>query len=331
MPINFKVNDPDNNSTQTIKEREINEREVYRGIVLGSMFITKKGYRANKLDGLWSRFVFDSFVEDDTELYDIATTSVLFDIESTVQGGHGGSPFYIGNFSFHAVEQFEHQAKVLQDAERKNLNPALFLTPGEWKIIDDEIKRVCKYGSSAFDDVTCGDTFLSLAIRRSAFNVCCRLIRDRIDPLIVNVKDEDSIHILKGQLAKLVVRLRASKDSRLRSTLERIAQAELKEIIKNDEWIIQKLRNSVDFILLLTSEFQKRLVLIDTLKREKKLNDLRKEVRQGRLQPRYFLIALFDFILWVASLMEKFDFRLFCNKCKLGFSRGKNVEHRPRK
>ena len=292
MPINYGKKKEKEDSTINKKKSNIAAKlesavaienldattPIYRGLTLGNSFITQKGFRGMKLDAMWSRYIFESFTKDDSELYAIGLSSVIADRHAIVCGGYNGSPFYIGNFSFNCVQQFETQAKTLQESERHNLNPSLYLSVDEWKIVDDALQKISMYGMSYFDDVTRGDTFFTLAIRRNAFQVAYLLLKDGVDPLIENEKNEDAIIILKGQTIKLVLELREIKNKRLIASQEIILPSEIKVTLTQEQYVLMKLEDMTQLIDELIKSMDARLVKIEKEKTLKIMAELRKEV-----------------------------------------------------
>ena len=59
------------------------------GFIGGSAFCTKKNYKGQQLDSLWSKQVFDAFEQDDEELVGIALRSSIADLDLVVTGGKG--------------------------------------------------------------------------------------------------------------------------------------------------------------------------------------------------------------------------------------------------
>ena len=71
------------------KEEQLINKELFSGFISGSSFRTKKGYIGNQLDSLWIRFLFDSFINDDVELVNIALSSCLVDLTSIERNEDG--------------------------------------------------------------------------------------------------------------------------------------------------------------------------------------------------------------------------------------------------
>lgn len=95
------------------------------------------------MNSLWVKNLFDSFEFDDEELAVIALESSLADIDELVINGYDGAPFSIGEFPFYATNQFENQAKVLQDHERK-VSSKSFVSKADWDIVDSKLAQIAQ-------------------------------------------------------------------------------------------------------------------------------------------------------------------------------------------
>ncbi len=124
-----------------------------------------------KIDSLWVQNLFDAFKTDDEELAAYALQSSLADLRDTVIGGHHGTPYSIGDFGFYVDEQFDAQAKILSENERKVSNTKHFISLSEWENVDKKLAQIAHHGKAKFLKACRGDSFASLAIRQSAFSV----------------------------------------------------------------------------------------------------------------------------------------------------------------
>lgn len=122
-------------------------------------------------DSLWVKNIFSSFLNDDEELAAIALKSSLADVHDLVTGGYDGAPFSIGDFGFYADNQYEFQAKLLQDKERENLKLNSYLSEIEWKLIDDKLSDIAHHGKSIVYRACRGDSFANLAIRQNVISI----------------------------------------------------------------------------------------------------------------------------------------------------------------
>eukprot|EP01041_Mallomonas_annulata_P007657 gene7657-15669_t len=253
-------------------------RQLYRGLISGIAFMTSKGYRGSRLDSLWSKFVYDSFVHDDTELCDIGMQSCLADVHSIVSGGENGCPFYIGNFSFHVAQQFEYQAHLLKDLERENIRKGEFLTPSEWSRIDEKLDSISQYGHAKVHHVIRGDSFLALAIRKSAYNVSIHLLNRELDPILENEDQEDIVHILIKQASMLVLDLKDIDAKRSKAAKEVVLPSVMKAIIYKEKETVAKMISMAEFVVSVIPKLHEKLIEIESLKRLKRLADLKREV-----------------------------------------------------
>mmetsp|Transcript_1697 Transcript_1697/g.2698 ORF Transcript_1697/g.2698 Transcript_1697/m.2698 type:complete len:501 (+) Transcript_1697:17-1519(+) len=170
----------------------------FAGFINGTTFITKKGHKGSKIDSLWVKNLFDSFVNDDEELAQIALESCLADLNEIVINGDDGAPFSIAEYAFYSENQFQNQAALLQENERK-VSTNSFLSKADWELIDGRLLSISKHSSSKFRKAVRGDTFAALAIRQSAFLVTKMMIERGVDPLVENEDGEDLMVIMKQQ------------------------------------------------------------------------------------------------------------------------------------
>lgn len=134
-------------------------------------------------------------------MVEIALKSSLADVNARVIGGEFGSAYSIGDYGFYAKNQFENQADYLSQVERDNASKDVFLSNDEWGKIDDYLSHLAHHSNSAFIKAFRGDTFGSLAVRRSAFRVARLFLRKGLDILSVNENDEDIVDVVNEQYA----------------------------------------------------------------------------------------------------------------------------------
>lgn len=200
-PLQAKVNDRKPVST---------DKQLFRGFIGGSAFITQTGNRGLEIDSSWSKNIIFSFDLDDVELALHGLKSSLADMQEVVIDGVDGAPFSIGDYGFYTEAQFEEQAKVLQGIERENArNRKQYFSEGEWKEIDKQILLIAQHGKPTFKTATRGDTFCALAIRKNAFQVCAQFLSMGVDPLVENEEGHDLFDICREQYLDLSLQLKA--------------------------------------------------------------------------------------------------------------------------
>lgn len=151
---------------------DLAEKQIFRGFLTGTAFITKKGYKGTKLDSLWVRQIFDAFENDDVELVEIALKSVLADYDDRVLGGECGAPFLIGDFGFYASNQFKRQEQFLQLCEETNAPGHMFLSRRQWNEINEKLAVLANHGTARFYKAVRGDSFASLAVGHFIYFLC---------------------------------------------------------------------------------------------------------------------------------------------------------------
>jgi len=114
--------------------------------------------------------LFDSFQNDDEELALIALESCLADLNELVINGEDGAPFCIAEYAFYSDNQFQFQANLLQENERK-VSSKSFLSKADWEVIDSRLLSISQHTKSKFRRAVRGDTFAALAVRQNAFLV----------------------------------------------------------------------------------------------------------------------------------------------------------------
>lgn len=229
---------------------------------------------------MWVQNLFTSFNTDDAELASISLRSSLADVNALVEGGEFGTPFSIGEYGFYAQNQFDDQAQLLSDKERKNANNKYFLSEGEWNLVDAYLKKVAHYSNSVFETVRRGDTFAALAVKKNAFHVAIALLQNGLDPLLENEADDDLFRIAKQQYLVLTVQMKE-----LSSVMDRAVYNP--KTLKQD-WhaldaqeiaIFTALEGMIDFLVELKGNLERRLVQIDNDKKVKRRCELLNEVR----------------------------------------------------
>lgn len=181
----------------------LKEKQLFRGFIGGDSFQTKKGFKGNKLDTLWAKYLFKSLDLDDEELAVIALQSSIADLDSKVIGGELGTPYSIGGYGFYAKNQFEMQSTLLKDGERINSKGRNFLSIAEWGKVDEQLDKLGHHGAHTFLRAIRGDSFACLAVKKSAFSVAKYLLDIGIDPLHDNEEGHDLLHIVKEQYSDL--------------------------------------------------------------------------------------------------------------------------------
>jgi hypothetical protein len=137
------------------------------------------------------------------ELATIALKGSLVDISAVVTGGEFGSPFSIGDYGFYSETQFEEQADTLCQLEREYASKDFFLSESEWKKVDSHLTDVAHYGKPQIHKTIRGDTFASLAVRKSAFQVAMVFLSKGLDVLQTNENEEDLIDVIQEQYGRI--------------------------------------------------------------------------------------------------------------------------------
>lgn len=213
----------------------LKEKQLFRGFIGGDSFQTRKGFKGNKLDTLWTKYLFKSFDLDDEELAIIALQSSIADLGSKVIGGEIGTPYSIGGYGFYAKNQFEMQSTLLKDTERVNSKGRNFLSTAEWGKVDDQLDRLGHHGSFTFLRAIRGDSFACLAVKKNAFSVAKYLLDIGIDPLSDNEEGHDLLHILKEQYSELSKELLQLQRDYEVVSIKVVVPSQLKDLsIRND-------------------------------------------------------------------------------------------------
>lgn len=259
--------------------RHGNDKPLFRGFLSGVAFMTKKGYRGTKLDSLWTKQIFDSFKNDDTEILDVALQSVLADVESRVIGGDFGAPFMIGECGFYAKSQFQQLGNRLkQKAHHLGSASVHFLTENEWKVVDEKLDDIATHGYHNFNHAVRGDSFASLAVRSDAFCVALSLLNKGIDPLVANEDGEDFVTIIQQQSNKLSADLKRIENEMVDAQTNVLVPSKAKELEDREAKALSNYRNLIALVEAVTTVLEQRLLQIDQFRWLKKRAQLRKEV-----------------------------------------------------
>lgn len=182
------------------------EIPLFRGFLPADGFVTSLGARGMKLDSMWSKYLVDSFTQDDRELAEIAMESCLCDVSATVEGGQYGCPMSIGGYGFYTTEQFDNQAEILYKTERRYCT-GMFLSVDEWKGIDEKLRKIAEYGISKLPFAVVGDTWTNMAVRDNAYKVAKLFLENNVDPLLQNQNGDDLVAVVKRQYSAMAIRL----------------------------------------------------------------------------------------------------------------------------
>lgn len=253
---------------------------LFRGLISGNAFHTKKGAKGVKLDSLWSRQLIESIISDDEELAGIALSSCIADINAVVDGGEEGSPYALGNYGFYTDNAFDLQGQVLQEAERRINEGREYLSDKEWRIVDGKLRRIAQHGTPKLKKAVSGDTIPMLAVRGRAFCVSC-FIFDKY-------KDTDALTENDfGDTLKDVLReynITATEDL---ISLNKEIEGAMRGIIlpstaefysKRSNELLEEQLGLQRLLRLVVSNLERRLVLIEKHKWEQKKSLLKKQV-----------------------------------------------------
>lgn len=289
------------------------EPQVFRGFLSGSAFVTKKGFRGNKVDSMWARYIFLSFETDDVDLAKVGLSSSLADLNATVIGGEFGTPFSIGEWGFYTKKQFEDHAEYLQKTERKNAKGSQFLSVAEWKLVDDKLSELASYSEWTFSRAAKGDSFAALAVRKNAFLVAAAFMDAGLDPLVENEEGNDVFEILKQQYKDMSVLLLEIQREADRASEMILLPSEEADIEQRDNKIVQAFKDMTDFCNAFTVNLTRRLDLIEEDKiayRKAELKRSLKDFPKDRLRSISFEPKVKKHLEEIADLVQNIKDKL---------------------
>lgn len=239
---------------------------LFRGFIGGAMFKTKLGYQGQKIDTLWTRQIFDSFINDDIEIIDVAMNSSMADASAVVMGGEYGSSFHIGDYGFYALDQFKKQQSILSNNEREISKGQEFLTNSEWEKVDEKLLQWASISKHKVDSACRGDTFASLAVREGAFHVAKKLIGFGCDPLLKNEDGHDVFHLLKTQYQKLTGVLSSINTEKQNASENVVLPSVALDMQERESDVMKKLNAQLEFIDVFKEVLRER---VDAIKSDK--------------------------------------------------------------
>jgi hypothetical protein len=234
-----------------------------------------------RIPTLWSKHLIDAILFDDTELCSISLQSPLATITEVVEGGVHGAPYSIGDYGFYSDPQFSSVVHQAQNDTRTRLQDASYLSDLEWKLVDERLETLIRHSDLIrFQSVVRGDSFLAIAIRENAYQVACQLIDCKVDIFSINILNENTSHVCKGQCGVLNLLLRNYMSlQQQRDATEFIAPSKRREQQVEVEAFLSKFRGMVSFLKYLLNELFRRQGLVESEQNKQRLAELRKHVR----------------------------------------------------
>jgi hypothetical protein len=217
-----------------------------------------------RLDSLWVQNLFESYKNDDAELATISLQSTLADINDRVVGGDFGAPYSIGDHGFYVEKQFEPQLTYLTSKIKQLMvDTNTYLSESEWLYTEKKLQTMAKYAEAAFTGITKGDSFASLAIRTSSFQVAKVCLNAGIDPLITNSEGKDLFDSLKMQYQSLGLQLKEVEELKLQATQTVMVPSFVQHILDEEVKLIDNFHFLAEFTVDLKENLLRRLEEID--------------------------------------------------------------------
>jgi hypothetical protein len=252
------------------------EVPLFRGFLPANGFVTSCGAKGMKLDSMWSKYIVESYVNDDLELAAIALESCLADVSLVVEGGEYGCPMSIGGYGFYTNDMFENQANLLYKTERRYCT-GIFLSVDEWAGIDKKLRDIAEYGYSKLQYACRGDTFTNLAVRDNAFKVAKLFLDKGVDPLITNANGDDLIQIVKQQYGALSLRLSDLQREKEASSECVLLPTEEKDLQEREQKGVEAIAHMLEFIGSLRGNIVARAAVVEKDKWAMKQAQLRRQ------------------------------------------------------
>ena len=250
----------------------------FRGFVGGKQFRTKLGFQGNAFDSLWGKHVFLSMETDDVELFDVAMSSDLADIQERVNGGEFGSAFMIGAVGFYARSQFEAQGNKIRDYELTLNKGVYYLSDREMGIVNSNIKKIADYANHATARAVRGDSFGALALRSNAYKVSKRMLEIGLDPMVENEESEDLFSILEEQYNRLTGYMHDILVEKEEGSNKILVPSEQVRIDTMEESCLQDFRNMLHFLQEFNNSLNLRNIQIKADKNLKRRMELQRKV-----------------------------------------------------